>query len=98
VAVHLSISISGQRFVELLRQFARVFDQCVELEMSYRRAWLLVNEMNRGLVHLVVDAMTGGNRGGGPVLTSTVLEIIKRYPAIEKILLKAAVSATKVCP
>ena len=59
------------------------------LGMSYRRAWLLVDEMNRGLANPVVDTMAGGNKGGGAVLTANALEIIKRYRAAEQRALKA---------
>ena len=61
-----------------------------ELGMSYRRAWLLVDEMNRGLVGPVIDAMAGGNRGGGAALTELAFEIIERYRNIEEISAKAA--------
>ncbi|HTD02645.1 ModE family transcriptional regulator [Undibacterium sp.] len=60
------------------------------LEMSYRRAWLLTDEMNRGLTMPVIDAKSGGSKGGGAVLTPTALEIIARYRAIEKTALQAA--------
>jgi molybdate transport system regulatory protein len=53
------------------------------LGMSYRRAWTLVDEMNRGLTHPVVDTAAGGVRGGGAVLTETAQEIVERYRAVE---------------
>lgn len=62
------------------------------LGMSYRRAWLLVDDMNRGLVTPVVSATTGGNRGGGTVLTPTAHEIIARYRSIEATALTAVAS------
>ena len=39
------------------------------LGMSYRRAWLLVDTMNRCFRTPVVDAEAGGKRGGGARLT-----------------------------
>ncbi len=60
------------------------------LEMSYRRAWLLTDEMNRGLKSPVIDAKSGGSKGGGAALTPTAMEIIARYRTIEKIALQAA--------
>ncbi|MFZ6647594.1 winged helix-turn-helix domain-containing protein [Undibacterium sp. TJN25] len=60
------------------------------LDMSYRRAWLLTDEMNRGLTMPVVEAKSGGSKGGGAALTPTAMEIIARYRAIEKIAQKAA--------
>jgi molybdate transport system regulatory protein len=53
------------------------------LGMSYRRAWMLVDEMNRGLIGPVVDTAAGGIQGGGAVLTGLAQEIIERYRSVE---------------
>ncbi len=60
------------------------------LDMSYRRAWLLIDQMNRGLREPVIAAKTGGARGGGAVLTTTAHDIIRRYRAIEQLAQQAA--------
>jgi molybdate transport system regulatory protein len=52
--------------------------------MSYRRAWLLVDELNRAFVGPVVVSETGGRHGGGAVLTALGLEILQRYRAMEQ--------------
>jgi molybdate transport system regulatory protein len=51
--------------------------------MSYRRAWVLVDEMNRALVAPAVDAATGGSHGGGTTLTDVGRRIVRHYRAIE---------------
>jgi molybdate transport system regulatory protein len=53
------------------------------LGMSYRRAWLLVEEVNHGLRRPAVTAETGGRSGGGAVLTPVGNRIIALYRAIE---------------
>jgi molybdate transport system regulatory protein len=53
------------------------------LGMSYRRAWLLVDELNQHLGAPVVDAVTGGARGGGAALTRTGEEVLLRYRSME---------------
>src|SRR6266542_1082234 len=50
-----------------------------QLGMSYRRAWLLVDTMNRCFKRPVVDAEAGGQRGGGTALTPLGAEVIQRY-------------------
>lgn len=60
------------------------------LDMSYRRAWLLIDEMNRGLREPVIAAKTGGAHGGGALLTATAHDIIRRYRAIETLAQQAA--------
>jgi molybdate transport system regulatory protein len=52
------------------------------LGMSYRRAWLLVDDLNRGFgVDLVATAL-GGSTGGGASLTRAGAEVLKRYRAV----------------
>ncbi len=55
-----------------------------KLGMSYRRAWLLVDQMNQYFKEPVVQAATGGAQGGGTTLTATGTEIIKLYRTIEQ--------------
>lgn len=53
------------------------------MKMSYRRAWLLVDELNRMFRLPLVEASPGGVKGGGAQLTATGREIIGHYRAIE---------------
>lgn len=55
-----------------------------KLGMSYRRAWLLVDQMNQYFKEPVVQAATGGAQGGGTALTETGLEVINLYRGIEQ--------------
>ncbi len=62
------------------------------LRISYRRTWELVEELNRSLGTVVVEAAVGGSGGGGAVLTRAGKVIIDRYRAIE---LDTALAARK---
>lgn len=53
------------------------------LGMSYRRAWMLVEQMNLGFRRKVVTTQLGGTRGGGAALTPFGRELVRRYRAIE---------------
>jgi molybdate transport system regulatory protein len=53
------------------------------LGMSYRRAWLLVDTMNRCFKSPVVAAESGGRRGGGTALTPVGADVVRRYRRIE---------------
>lgn len=53
------------------------------LGMSYRRAWLLIDEMNRSLQSPAVGTATGGAHGGGASLTPVGEQIVQHYRAIE---------------
>ena len=60
-----------------------------ELGMSYRRAWLLVDTMNRCFTGPVVAAEAGGTRGGGTALTPLGAEVVRRYRRLESAAAKA---------
>ena len=55
------------------------------LGMSYRRAWLLVEEINESLQEPAVTAATGGRQGGGAALTPSGERVIELYRSIEDI-------------
>ena len=59
------------------------------LGMSYRRAWELVDAMNRLLGSAVVEATVGGRRGGGAALTPAGRKLVADYRAIERAALRA---------
>jgi molybdate transport system regulatory protein len=60
------------------------------MDMSYRRAWELVEELNTIFGRPVVQSRSGGKKGGGATLTPLGLSLISRYRAMEK----AAAAAT----
>ena len=61
------------------------------LNMSYRRAWELIDDLNRTFGKPVVDSKSGGKKGGGATLTPLGLALITRYRAMER----AAAAATE---
>ena len=62
-----------------------------EMGMSYRRAWLLVETMNKAFKAPLVEAATGGKGGGGARVTDHGVDILRRYREMED---KAAASVT----
>jgi molybdate transport system regulatory protein len=62
------------------------------LGMSYRRAWLLVDTMNRCFKSRVVETEAGGNRGGGTRLTALGARLVRSYRRIEARAAKAGAS------
>lgn len=51
--------------------------------MSYKRAWLLVETMNRCFCQPLVETSRGGSAKGGAILTATGQEVLKRYRQME---------------
>lgn len=54
------------------------------MDMSYRRAWLLVSDMNRMFREPVVESQRGGQKGGGAALTRFGEELLSRFRAMER--------------
>lgn len=54
------------------------------LNMSYRRAWELIEDLNRTFGKPVVEPKSGGKKGGGATLTPLGLALITRYRAMER--------------
>src|SRR5690606_18294355 len=80
----------GPGRAELMERIARtgsISAAAREMDMSYRRAWLLVEATNAAFVEPLVVTNTGGSGGGGAQLTEFGMAILARYRAME---LKAA--------
>jgi molybdate transport system regulatory protein len=60
------------------------------LGMSYRRAWDLVDALNKQLGTAVVETSPGGYRGGGAMLTDAGRGLVADYRAIERAAQRAA--------
>ena len=53
------------------------------MDMSYRRAWMLVDTMNRMFAIPVVESQRGGKQGGGAVVTAFGEELLGRFRKME---------------
>ena len=51
--------------------------------MSYRRAWILIEAMNRDFKEPLVQTAAGGSGGGGAQVTPAGHEALRRYRAME---------------
>ena len=56
-----------------------------QMNMSYRRAWQLVDTMNRNFISPLVSTQTGGSHGGGAQVTAFGLEIVEKYQKMQAI-------------
>ncbi len=75
--------------LEAVAQTGSITTAAKSLDMSYRRAWLLLDELNRALKSPAVDSSKGGQNGGGTALTATGEQLIATYRQIEKTAEKA---------
>ena len=79
-----SIGPGKIRLLELINETGSISAAGRALEMSYRQAWLLVDELNRMFGEPVVSAQTGGGGGGGTVVTETGNDIVRLYREMER--------------
>ncbi|MGM0633474.1 MAG: winged helix-turn-helix domain-containing protein [Pseudomonadota bacterium] len=54
------------------------------MNMSYRRAWMLVETMNRSFRTPLVSTTTGGRSGGGAAVTAEGEKALQAYEAMMK--------------
>jgi molybdate transport system regulatory protein len=66
------------------------------LKMSYRRAWLLVEELNGSFQTALVAADKGGAHGGGARLTDLGARVLKHFRNMERKTQKAIASDLSV--
>jgi molybdate transport system regulatory protein len=73
------------RLLELLKETGSIAAAGRAMNMSYRRAWLLIAALNRSFREPVVATKLGGNGGGGAALTAFGEELVTSYRDMEKI-------------
>lgn len=71
------------RLLELIDETGSISAAGRAMEMSYRRAWLLVDELNRLFREPVATAAHGGRSGGGASLTPFGKRLVRGYRQME---------------
>lgn len=71
------------RLLELIGETGSISAAGRAMKMSYRRAWMLVDELNRMFRDPLVEARPGGAHGGGASLTKAGSDVVVRYREIE---------------
>lgn len=71
------------RLLEAIHDTGSIAAAGRSMAMSYKRAWHLVDTMNRCFQSPLVEAVKGGAHGGGAAVTPLGHEVIARYRALE---------------
>ena len=87
----IAIGPGKAQLLGLIEKHGSISAAARDMGMSYRRAWTLVETMNRTFREPVVAAATGGRGGGGAEVTEFGREALRRYRAMEE---KAAASVS----
>jgi molybdate transport system regulatory protein len=89
IKIHLpygKVSAIGPGKADLLEAIAQsgsISAAARQMGMSYKRAWDLVDTMNKSFQQPLVSTATGGSHGGGAQLTGLGHEVLRRYREIE---------------
>ncbi len=78
------------QLLELIEEHGSIRAAGASIGMSYRRAWLLADEINRMFREPSIATRHGGKSGGGAGLTEFGAELLSRYRRMEATMLKAA--------
>ncbi len=70
--------------LENIQKFGSISAAGRAMDMSYKRAWDLVDEINRICRQAAVERQTGGTNGGGAALTTFGQSLVTRYRKIER--------------
>ena len=77
------LSHGKAELMELIRETGSIRQAAAKMDMSYRRAWLLVDELNHLFREPAIETKQGGKSGGGAALTAFGEELVKRFRAME---------------
>lgn len=69
--------------LEAIRDTGSISAAGKKMAMSYRRAWLLVDTMNRCFQQPLVDTAKGGAQGGGTTLTELGEQVLSHYRQLQ---------------
>jgi molybdate transport system regulatory protein len=81
---HGAIGPGKIKLLELIGESGSISAAGRAMNMSYRRAWMLIDSLNRCFRSPVVETQLGGTRGGGAVLSALGHDLVVRYRAIER--------------
>ena len=71
------------KLLELIDALGSISAAGRRMKMSYRRAWLLVDSLNKCFREPLVASQTGGTHGGGASLTPMGAAVVRHYRAVE---------------
>ncbi len=71
------------RLLELIDQLGSISSAARAMKMSYRRAWLLMDEVNSMFSETVLETQLGGKGGGHARLTDFGRKLVTLYRSVE---------------
>ncbi len=72
------------RLLRLVEVTGSLHKAAAEMKMSYRKAWLMLQAIERRLGYPLLERKVGGVSGGGSQLTPAARELMRRYEAFRQ--------------
>ncbi len=79
----IALTEAGADLLEQIEATKSLSEAARRLRFGYRRAWMLVDGMNRRWQKPLVKTATGGTRGGGSRLTELGREVLRGYRDVQ---------------
>ena len=79
----LNLGPGKVRLLEAIHHVGSLSGAARQLHISYRRAWDMLDSINRNFPAPLVETAAGGVRGGGAKLTERGLALLERYRDLE---------------
>lgn len=92
---HIAIGPGKADVLQGIRETGSIAAAGRRMGMSYKRAWLLVETMNRCFKTPLVETSKGGRTRGGAVLTPAGEEVLACYRRMEALTAKAVAREMK---
>lgn len=71
--------------LEWIDRTGSISEAARQMKMSYRRAWLLVEDLAQQLGRPVVETAQGGRRGGGAILSDAGRSLLHAYRRMQRL-------------
>jgi len=87
VTVHRSKPFLGPGVIELLKlidETGSVKLACRKMDLSYTKAWTIMNRAEEELGYELISRSQGGKAGGGAALTPKGLKLIEKYEELAR--------------
>lgn len=78
------MGIGRLELLQRIEQTGSISAAAKQMGMSYKRAWDLIQSLNSQANSLIVSTQTGGERGGGAVLTEEGKRWIVKYTGLQR--------------
>lgn len=69
--------------LEAIERTGSISSACRDMELSYKKAWQLINTMNQHFAGPLVTTTSGGNQRGGAEITALGRQVLAKYRALQ---------------